>query len=792
MGEEAEKVETETESEAYGGGGPEMDTPDRSRIAAPVSKIEDSPVFNYINSLSPIKPVKSVRISQTFNSFNFASLPPIFTSPHASSLKESRFSRRQYLSDSSKPEFSSENGQKACISEGILDVAHNSDEQQENFDPESFIGEASVEPTHECSKFSTEASQTLNYNCGNPELAGTSGQIVPYGQDVSQMDCVGSNLHLEKRDIEQNKEEAGCDWGNMVSDASDLFVFDSPNVSEAFKNSFQKQMDPGIRLCTSLVSEFTIDESSDMQKTQAVGPVRIEHHDLENLSFQVGEGHLKEIEGTGDVLADTSLNKDVAKEQSEQIDNEPISGLHRGMRRRCLLFEMGGPRRKHLDASSSSGSSMLSQANVNIESKDKQPLPVKRATDSSRCIVPGIGLHLNALARTSKEYNIVNGETLASVRQLTNDRSPNSPFHSLPNGQESLSKALVVVPMESNGPSGIEGQGVEDAIQASGCIAGDDFNQGSPKKKRRRVENVEEGCKRCNCKKSKCLKLYCECFAAGVYCVEPCSCQDCFNKPIHEETVLATRKQIESRNPLAFAPKVIRSTDSLTETGDESSKTPASARHKRGCNCKKSGCLKKYCECYQGGVGCSINCRCEGCKNAFGRKDVSASMGVEAEPEEEDIETCEKSVVDKTLEKNLIQSGAEPSPDATLLATPLKSIRASVQPPFPSKGKPPRSSFLSIGSSSGLFVSRLRNPSLLPSPPPELDKGSQIVREDEMPEILQGTGSPISGVKSASPNSKRVSPPHCSFGSSSSPGRRNTRKLILQSIPSFPSLTPKR
>lgn len=60
---------------------------------------------------------------------------------------------------------------------------------------------------------------------------------------------------------------------------------------------------------------------------------------------------------------------------------------------------------------------------------------------------------------------------------------------------------------------------------------------------------------------------YCECFAAGVYCSEPCSCQGCLNKPIHEEIVLSTRKQIELRNPLAFAPKVIRMSDAGLETG---------------------------------------------------------------------------------------------------------------------------------------------------------------------------------------------------------------------------------
>jgi len=114
--------------------------------------------------------------------------------------------------------------------------------------------------------------------------------------------------------------------------------------------------------------------------------------------------------------------------------------------------------------------------------------------------------------------------------------------------------------------------------------------------KNKENENTQKVC--CNCKKSKCLKLYCDCFASGEYCKD-CNCVDCNNKLDYEKEILTIKNKMIERNPDAFKPKIIYDVN----------------KHFKGCNCKNSNCQKKYCECFQNGISCSDNCKCKDCKN---------------------------------------------------------------------------------------------------------------------------------------------------------------------------------
>ena len=120
------------------------------------------------------------------------------------------------------------------------------------------------------------------------------------------------------------------------------------------------------------------------------------------------------------------------------------------------------------------------------------------------------------------------------------------------------------------------------------------------KVRRKRNSNVTGACR---CKASKCLKLYCECFAKGQVCSDGCHCKNCHNISEMNDLREMVIKQTVEKNPYAFKVKYkpLQEQDTLL--------------HSRGCNCSKTFCIKNYCECFNAGIGCSRLCKCINCKN---------------------------------------------------------------------------------------------------------------------------------------------------------------------------------
>ena len=128
-------------------------------------------------------------------------------------------------------------------------------------------------------------------------------------------------------------------------------------------------------------------------------------------------------------------------------------------------------------------------------------------------------------------------------------------------------------------------------------------------KKEKKIKQKHYNC--CNCKKSKCLKLYCVCFASKRFCKEECKCNCCSNTEAFVSEIKKAQEVVLKKDKGAFNAKI------------------KAKEHTRGCRCKKSRCLKMYCECFQANVYCSSICGCvnHDCQNFLGSEYLEKMFG---------------------------------------------------------------------------------------------------------------------------------------------------------------------
>lgn len=221
----------------------------------------------------------------------------------------------------------------------------------------------------------------------------------------------------------------------------------------------------------------------------------------------------------------------------------------------------------------------------------------------------------------------------------------------------------------------------------------------------------------CGCRKTHCLKLYCECFSSGNTCQSSCGCTDCWNQPsdkgserrraavarclIHKSRTFRPKLHIFRAEGMAVDDKrLLAEEQALQNGGLDAAKGGFSGPR---CFCKKSKCIKKYCDCFSAGVKCDASrCKCENCANREPQQqEQSQEHPQEQQQSYEELHKRQNNPKEFFLPT---ETGSRNSTtDLVMISTPhnvdasmppvVHTVVASPQSPFPSKAAKSTSKF---------------------------------------------------------------------------------------------------
>ncbi|KAL9376261.1 hypothetical protein Peur_030381 [Populus x canadensis] len=842
--------------------------------------VQESPFSNYVSRLSPIKPVKASHVAQGLLGIN--SPPLVFTSPRTLSDRQTNFMRRFQCPQISGAEISKNNGGSKKSADGPKDLRKSS----------TYLNSRLI--------IDVQKSNNINNHSEQNQPGSFSGCVDEYLSDPVDVDCADS-VNLVSQNVKRSDDAHQSSESNLTNSKIDILesdgIIDMETKGDASQAMPEQDGEDPKEQSTSETKKEKIEEEGNIVERPShvcpnfVSDLLVDHASRQQQCDTSGAQAAPPLEDYGED-GGTVLHGPV---QLITHHGSEVSQLHRGMSRRCLQFEEA-QQKTPMDGTYSLDSAItiigsISSSNTELEILDSSQVKLPSSSSKKQTMFvskpSGFGLHLNSIVNT-----LPIGCSASEPIMSHHSAGYKISCSKLPSLVERVSSTAGDDVLQTKA-SLATGSAISESLHNKETL-----NKLQPPEHQITLHNN----RRFSSEHADNFEEYCDCFAAGIYCAETCACQGCFNRPEYEDTVLEARQQKESHNPLAFAPKIVQHVTEFHAiiVEDAGLFTPSSGRHKTGCNCKRSMCVKKYCECYQANVGCSNACRCEGCKNIHGRKEEYGMTGeiVSNRVNEERLESMADNKL-KMIANNKFLHAELYDPHSLTPPTPsfeysshgkeaaksrllpgryvlssepdfsmLPSYAKSTSSPSNSHGNDklrktsktldvvPHSQELdyNITETMGQFSPRFdeladfSDHTPLPNPSPimmassssktrdtaiisqlclypesgrlssggslqwrsspitpmtrlgetktqALDSGCGLydILEDDTPEIFKESPTPVTSVKASSPHKKRVSPPRGhiqEFQSSSSAGLKSGRKFVLKSVPSFPPLTP--